>query len=115
MIGFGIVFPLLPSHTQRLFVNSGARQQVALHVGAVSAVYAVSQLVFAPFWGRFSDRVGRKKVIAIGLGGVACALAFCGLAASLPALYLARSVGGAFAAAILPAAAAYVADGTTQA
>jgi DHA1 family multidrug resistance protein-like MFS transporter len=115
MIGFGVVFPLLPSHIERLFVSSGSQEQVALHVGAVSAAYAVSQLVFAPLWGRFSDRVGRKRVIGIGLGGVALTLALCGLAASLPALYLARSLGGAFAAAILPAAAAYVADATTEA
>lgn len=114
-IGFGIVFPLLPSHIERLLATTGVRARVAFHVGAVSAVYAVFQLVLAPFWGRLSDRVGRKRVIGIGLAGFIITFLLCGVAASLPALYLGRAVAGAFAAAILPAAAAWVADGTTEA
>ena len=49
MIGFGIVLPVLPFYVERLALAEGAtRQTVVVHVGLLTAVYALMQLVFAP-------------------------------------------------------------------
>ena len=115
MIGFGITLPVLPFYVERLAQAEGATQQsVVMQVALLTAVYPLSQLVVAPVWGRWSDRVGRRPVLLIGIGGYVAGQVLFGLAASLPLLYAARIAGGILSAAVLPVAAAYVADVTTD-
>jgi len=111
MIGFGIALPALTFFVERLaFEGSISFEALAMHVGALTSAYAVTQLGFAPLWGRWSDRKGRKPLVVAGLVGFAVAQVAFGLGTTLPVLYGARLVGGAFAAALLTASAAYVAD-----
>ena len=70
MIGLGITLPVLPFYVERLALAEGAsRQSIVLHVGMLAGVYALMQLIFAPLWGRWSDRIGRRPLILIGIGG----------------------------------------------
>ena len=115
MIGFGITLPVLPFYVERLAQVEGATQQsVVMQVALLTAVYPLSQLVVAPVWGRWSDRVGRRPVLLIGIGGYVAGQVLFGLAASLPLLYAARIAGGILSSAVLPVAGAYVADVTTD-
>ncbi len=113
-IGLGITLPVLPFNIERLALAEGAtRQSMVLHVGALTGVYALMQLIFAPVWGRWSDRVGRRPMILIGIAGNVVAQILFGLATSLWLLYTARLLGGILSSATLPVSAAYVADMTT--
>lgn len=115
MIGFGITLPVLPFYVERLALAEGAtRQSVVLHVGMLTGIYALMQLIFAPLWGRWSDRIGRRPLILIGIAGYVIAQALFGLATSLWLLYAARILGGVLSSATLPVSAAYVADRTTE-
>ncbi len=114
MSGIGIILPVVPSHIARLGVSTPSTAQVALHVSMLAVVYALMQLVFAPLWGRLSDSRGRRKLLAVGLVGFAIGQALCGLATSLLVLYAIRLGTGIFAAAIIPAALAFVADATSD-
>ena len=115
MIGLGITQPVLPFYIERLALGGGAsRQAVAMHVGLITSVFAFGQLLFAPVWGRWSDRTGRRPLLLIGIAGYAVAQVLFGLATSLWLLYLARILGGILSSAALPVAAAYVADMTTE-
>jgi DHA1 family multidrug resistance protein-like MFS transporter len=80
----------------------------------LTGVYALGQLIFAPLWGRWSDRVGRRPLILIGIAGYVVAQVLFGLATSLWLLYAARILGGILSSATLPVSAAYVADMTTD-
>jgi DHA1 family multidrug resistance protein-like MFS transporter len=114
MIGVGITTPVLPFYVERLALAQGSsRQAVVMHVGLLTAVYALGQLIFAPVWGRLSDRTGRRPLVLIGIGGFVIAQMLFGLATSLWLLYGARILGGVLSSATLPVAAAYVADMTT--
>ena len=116
MIGLGITMPVLPFYVERLALAKGASgQSVVMHVGLLTGVYAFGQLMFAPVWGRWSDRTGRKPLIVIGIAGYVIAQVLFGLATSLWLLYAARIVGGILSSATLPVSAAYVADMTTDA
>lgn len=112
-IGFGITLPVLPFYAERLALAEGASQNtVGLHVGLLTGIYALMQLLFAPVWGRWSDSLGRKPLLLLGIAGYAVAQVLFGAASDLWLLYAARIVGGALSSAALPAAAAYVADET---
>ena len=78
------------------------------------SIYSGMQLLFAPLWGRLSDKHGRKPAILFGLFGNAVALVGFGLAKSYVWLFIARGAAGVASAAVLPAVMAYVADVTTE-
>jgi MFS family permease len=104
LLGFGIILPLLPFYAERF----GA---TGLWVGAIFTAYSAAQLVGASFLGRLSDRIGRRPVLLMSLGGSAVSLFLSGLAHSLWPLLLARALAGLFGGSIA-AAQAYVADVT---
>lgn len=106
LIGFGIVMPVLPFYAAEF----GASATV---LGLLMMVYAAAQFVFAPLWGRLSDRIGRRPVLLMTIAGTAVSLLALGLAPSLPWLFAARVVGGAFAANI-SVASAYITDVTAE-
>ena len=115
MIGFGVTLPVLPFYAERLVLRGRASAaDVAVQVGVLTAVYPFMQLLSAPLWGHWSDVVGRRRMVLVGIGGAAVAQALFAVATSLPTLYGARILGGLLSAAIFPAAAAYVADSTSE-
>ncbi|MGI9590955.1 MAG: MFS transporter [Myxococcota bacterium] len=104
LIGFGVVMPVLPFYAAEFGANATA-------LGGILAVHAAAQFVFAPIWGRLSDRIGRRPVLILTVSGTAFALLMLGLADSLAGVFLARVLGGAFAANV-SVASAYLADVT---
>src|ERR1041384_807928 len=54
LIGCALILPLLPIYSSHL----GASGFV---IGAIMASYSLMQFIFAPIWGRLSDRIGRKN------------------------------------------------------
>lgn len=114
MSGVGMIIPVVPSHIEYLGLASISTAQVALHVSLLAAGYALMYVLFAPLWGRLSDSLGRRPLLAIGLVGFAIGQALCGFATSLATLYAMRLGTGIFSAAIIPAALAFVADTTSD-
>lgn len=103
-MGFGIVIPLLPLYAERFGASPVA-------VTCLVAIYSLMQFFFAPWWGRLSDRRGRRPVLLVGLFGSALSYLLFGLAGSLLMLFLARALAG-FMGANIGVAQAYVADVT---
>jgi len=108
-LGYGVILPVLPFFLERV-ATSANRFSVSWHTGMLTGVYMFALFVFAPLWGRISDRAGRRPVILFGLAGFGVTLVLFGLAPNLALAYLARAVGGLFSAAVLPAILAYVGD-----
>lgn len=82
-------------------------------LGLLVTTYAGAQFLAAPLWGRLSDRIGRRRVMLLTIAGTAISLAMLGWADSLARLFLARFLGGAFAANI-SVASAYLTDVTEE-
>src|SRR6476620_2385896 len=106
LLVFGIIIPLLPFYAEHFGAS-------ALIVGLLSTSFSLMQFLFAPFWGRLSDRIGRRPVILIGLIGSALSYSLFALASSLPMLFVARCLAG-IAGANIPTAQAFIADITTK-
>lgn len=107
MVGFGIIIPILPFYAEQLGASP-------TELGFLMAIYSVMQLVFAPMWGRISDRIGRKPVILIGIFGLAISFFLMAIASQLWMLFAARIIGGFLSAANMPTVMAYVADITSE-
>lgn len=88
MVGFTMVLPLLPFYATKC----GA---TATTVGFLISAYAVAQFLTAPYWGRLSDRWGRRPMIIAGLMMAAVAYVLFGLGDALWILFLSRFVQGA--------------------
>ncbi len=72
MVGVGIIIPvlapLLLSHTGILPANYSDSLRTII-LGFLIATYPLAQFFGAPLLGGWSDRVGRKKVLLVSLGG----------------------------------------------
>ncbi len=104
LIGFGIVMPVLPFYAKEFGAS-------ATTLGVLFASHSAAQFVFAPFWGRLSDRFGRRPVLLVTVAGTALSLLALGLAGTLPGVFAARILAGAFAANV-SVASAYIGDAT---
>ncbi|MDF2791932.1 MAG: major facilitator transporter [Neobacillus sp.] len=106
MIGFGIIIPVLPFYAEKMGASP-------TQLGLLMAVYSLMQLIFAPFWGKLSDRIGRKPIMMIGIAGLSLSFFIQAMATELWMLFAARIIGGVLSSANMPTAMAYVADITT--
>ena len=112
-VGFGVVLPLLPYLIERLLGAGIEAAQVSRHTGLLTAVYTLSLFLFAPMWGRLSDRRGPRGVLLIGLIGLGVTMLVFAFVESLAAVYAERFLSGVFAAAVTPVAAAVIGNLTT--
>src|SRR3989454_8717549 len=99
MVGLLMIIPLLPFYVKTLGGTGIDVLGMHLGVGTISgiivAAFTVAQLLSAPMWGRFSDRVGRRPTLLIALGASGIAYLIFGFANSLWLLFLSRIVQGA--------------------
>ena len=97
-----------------------------IEINTLVSLSAAMFIVFTPFWGKLSDKIGRKAVLLIGLSGYvlsniiflySATLGLVGFIAGFPLLMVllgARIINSAIGAASRPASGAYVADVTTE-
>src|ERR1051325_7045454 len=115
MLGLLMIIPLLPFYVKSLGGSGvnvlGFHLGIGTIIGFIVASFTVAQLVSAPMWGRFSDRVGRRPTLLIALGASAAAYLIFGFAHSLLLLFLSRIVQGAGGGTV-GVIQAYVADST---
>jgi MFS family permease len=144
LLGFGLVLPVLPRYGEGFVAHLLPHEIVTIQdadgtrsvarvlpgyewaqgtvTGLLYASFSLMQFLFAPLWGRFSDRVGRRPVLLLGLGGSVVFYAIFGLgselgggpwaALGLGLLFVAR-IGAGVAGATISTAQAVIADSTT--
>lgn len=106
LIGFGVIIPIQPFYAEML----GASPTLVTMLGAS---YSLMQFVFAPFWGRLSDKWGRRPIILIGITTSIIGYTIFGFAEALWVLFLSRLLTG-FGNANIGAAQAIIADITDE-
>ncbi len=104
MLGLLMILPLLPFYAKGLGAGG-------LIIGLLVSSFSVAQLISAPYWGRFSDKYGRRPALMVGLAASAIAYVVFAYADSLWLLFLSRIVQGAGGGTV-SVIQAYVADAT---
>ncbi|MGA2030082.1 MAG: MFS transporter [Verrucomicrobiota bacterium] len=108
LIGFGIVLPLLPGYAEDFGANG-------FEIGAIFASFSAMQFLFAPAWGKLSDRIGRRPVMLISNLGASGSYALFAVASGLHGatglwVILASRIFAGICGANLSVASAYIAD-----
>jgi len=136
LIGFSIIFPLFPFLLEYYFELEGSDSligrvhatltdlaggegaerdfyTIVLFGGALGSLYSILQFVFAPIWGRISDRHGRKPILLVTIAGLTLSYLIWVFSGSFALLILSRLLGGAMGGNIAVASAA-IADVTDE-
>ena len=113
LVGFGIVLPLLPGYAEENFQPGFSLK--GLVIGGIIASFSLMQFLFAPAWGRLSDRIGRRPVMLISNLGAAGSYALFAVASGMNGTagllwILASRVFAGICGANLSVASAYIAD-----
>ncbi len=87
LVGFGIIIPLLPRYAERFSTGR-------FELGLVLSLFSLMQFLTAPFWGRLSDRIGRRPVLIVTLFISAAGYTILALARSFEMILLSRVVAG---------------------
>jgi MFS family permease len=115
MVGLLMIIPLLPFYVKELGGEGvsvlGWHMGVGTITGFIVTAFTVAQLISAPLWGKFSDRVGRRPTLIVALAASGIAYLIFGFAHSLLLLFLSRLVQGAGGGTV-GVIQAYVADST---
>lgn len=102
LVGFGIVFPLLPLYAREFHMTE-------FQIGLVLGIYSLMQFIFAPVLGKLSDKVGRRPVLLVSMAGTAFSFFMLAWAHSFWWFLIARALDG-IAGSNLATAQAYIAD-----
>lgn len=105
--GVGIVVPLLPVYAHDLGANG-------LYIGLIFGAFSLSRTIFLPYFGRQSDKKGRKPFIVTGLFSYAVISVAFILSTGVESLIVIRFVQGITSAMIMPVVQAYVGDITPR-
>ena len=105
-IGFGIIIPVMPE-----IILEADPDGAVHHTGRMLTLYSAISFILSPFWGTWSDRLGRRPIILTGLIGFSASFLLFGLAGdNLTLMYVSRALGGLFSGAVASVIVAYVAD-----
>ncbi|MEX0609806.1 MAG: MFS transporter [Balneolaceae bacterium] len=98
-----IISPILPRINEQL----GTPLEI---LGSLVTIYAVMVGIFALIMGPLSDKIGRRKILLIGTGGISLFLFLHGFVTTFTGLLVVRGLAGMAGGVLSGAAVAYVGD-----
>jgi DHA1 family tetracycline resistance protein-like MFS transporter len=107
VLGYSMILPLLPAIAQKTFGASN------FTIGLLIASNALFAFIFAPIWGRLSDKYGRRPFLIISQMGTLAAFLLLGFSDSIEIVFYSRVLDGIFGGQI-PIIRAYIIDITDE-
>ncbi|KAL4880247.1 major facilitator superfamily domain-containing protein [Aspergillus karnatakaensis] len=87
------IFPYVYHMVESFHVTDNDRK-IALYAGLITSSFTFAEFSAGMFWGRMSDKIGRKPVLVMGLIGTAISMVVFGFAPNLATAMIARALGG---------------------
>ncbi|CAI6333735.1 unnamed protein product [Periconia digitata] len=98
-VAFFSIFPYINSMINN--VGGIDTEDVGFYSGLIESLFSATQMCVMVFWGKASDRFGRKPVLSISLFGIAITTALFGLSTALWQMILFRCLAGVFAGTVV--------------
>jgi DHA1 family tetracycline resistance protein-like MFS transporter len=103
MLGIGVLIPVIPllilkTSPFNIIPINWSTSQALIMGGWLMATYPLLQFICAPILGQFSDKYGRRKILALSICGTAIAyliFAYAIYTKNLPLMFIARAFDGA--------------------
>ncbi|RYP54662.1 hypothetical protein DL768_000598 [Monosporascus sp. mg162] len=92
-IAFMGIFPYIYFMIEDFHITED-KSKISFYAGMVTSAFTFAEFVTGLFWGRLSDKIGRKPVLLTGLIGTALSVLIFGFAPNLTVALIARAVGG---------------------
>ncbi|KAJ9305345.1 hypothetical protein DTO217A2_5136 [Paecilomyces variotii] len=92
-IAFMSIFPYVYYMVESFHVTTNDGK-IALYAGMITSSFTFAEFTAGMFWGRMSDKIGRKPVLIMGLIGTAISMIVFGFAPNLATAMIARALGG---------------------
>jgi MFS family permease len=89
ILGYSLIFPILSPVARSLGSSD-------FFIGVMIATNALATLIFAPIWGKLSDKFGRKPFLIISQFGTLAAFILFAFSNSLEMIFLTRILDGVF-------------------
>jgi len=87
------IFPYIYFMIQDFHITDDEKK-ISLYAGMVTSAFTFAEFSTGVFWGRLSDRIGRKPVLLTGLAGTALSVVMFGFSTNLIVALVARALGG---------------------
>lgn len=98
-IAFFSIFPYINSMIEH--IGGIEKEDVGFYSGLVESLFSFTQMCVMMFWGKASDRYGRKPVLVFSLLGIAVATTLFGMSQSIAQMIAARCFAGVFAGTVI--------------
>ncbi|KAJ2070938.1 hypothetical protein GGH13_003685 [Coemansia sp. S155-1] len=114
-VNFALIMPFL----YRMIEDFGVAEtpkDISYYASMLFMSFSISQTLTVMYWGRLSDRIGRRPVLIAGLIGTLAVSILFGVCKTFPMAILVRMAAGVFAgnAAVMKSAMAEIADDTNR-
>lgn len=87
------IFPYI-YHMVKDFNLTQDESKISFYAGMVTSAFTFAEFSTGVFWGRLSDKIGRKPVLLMGMGGTGLSVLLFGFSPSLQVALFARALGG---------------------
>ena len=95
-------FSIFPFINEMIALNGDLpATEVGPWSGLIESLFSIVQMVLMIFYGRMSDRIGRKPVLVFSLAGISLATALFGMGRNLWQMVVTRCLAGVFAGSVV--------------
>lgn len=98
-IAFFSIFPYISYMIEH--VGGIEKADVGFYCGLIESLFSLTQMCVMIFWGKASDRYGRKPVLVVSLVGIAVSMTLFGLSQNITQMIIARCIAGVFAGTVV--------------
>ncbi|KAL0576782.1 hypothetical protein V5O48_005190 [Marasmius crinis-equi] len=91
-----VIYPFIPDFVRRTGITRGDERRTGYYAGVVESLFFISECLSVLYWGRASDRVGRRPILLLGPLGLGVAMIGFGLSKGFWQVMFWRCAQGVF-------------------
>ncbi|KAL4262134.1 MFS transporter superfamily protein [Pleurotus pulmonarius] len=91
-----VIFPFVNQFVRETGVTNGDERKTGYYAGIVESIFFVAECLTVLWWGRASDRIGRRPILLFGMLGLSFSMLSFGLSSKYLMIVVSRCAQGVF-------------------